>query len=336
MSENTNETVALENMTPTERDSWRMTGVEPTREEEVVKDANQELVKEIKSKPAPEEDEVIASEGEEDAASGTATKTEETGKAKKPTQMSYKDLRTRIAELEAKIASGTTKPVAADNEAKAKDEKKDANPRPKSSDKKADGSPKYQTWEEYEDDLLEWRAEKDRAAFKEHSAKEQLTTEKQKLEQESQQALRSRADEARKKYSDFDAKALDPTLKIPQGSVLATWIMDPSNEHGMDIAYHFGTHREELDKFNAMSPFQQARELTRLEDKLSQATATHEKSDVKVITPQPTKVTKAPPPAKEVGGRGASSGDEETSVVNSGDFRAYKRVVDKKEINARK
>jgi hypothetical protein len=335
--EPTNETVALENMTSQERDSWRMTGVEPVREDVVEeKSAKVAEKEEIKSKPEVEEAEVVAADSPEETESGTVTKTEEQqGKVKKPTQMSYKDLRTRIAELEAKIAKGD-KPVAADNEAvkaEAKDKVSEKS-RPKSSDKKADGSPKYQTWEEYEDDLLEWRAEKDRAAFKEHSAKEQLTTEKQKLEQESQQALRSRADEARKKYSDFDAKALDPTLKIPQGSVLATWIMDPSNEHGMDIAYHFGSHRDELDKFNAMSPFQQARELTRLEDKLSQVT-TPAKSDITVVT-APPKVTKAPPPAKEVGGRGASSGNEEDSLVGGGDFRAYKRVVDKKEIAARK
>jgi hypothetical protein len=105
----------------------------------------------------------------------------------------------------------------------------------------------------------------------------------------------------------------------------------------MEIAYHFGTHRDELDKFNAMTPFQQARELTRLEDKLSQAATPAPEakaSDVKVIAPP--KVTKAPPPAKEVGGRGASSGDDEKSAVDGGDFRAYKRVVDKKEIAARK
>src|ERR1700684_918352 len=338
MTENTNEAVALENMTSQERDSWRLTGVEPTREEQAEAKPEKEKVVEIKSKPEVEEAEVVATSEPEETESGTVTKTEEHEKAKKPTQMSHKDLRSRIAELEAKIKAGETKPAAADNEAAKADAKAKADEkvRPKSTDKKADGSPKYQTWEEYEDALLEWRAEKDRATSKQASEKEQLTTEKQKLEQESQKQLRSRADEARKKYTDFDAKALDPTLKIPQGSVLATWIMDPTNEQGMEIAYHFGTHRDELDKFNAMTPFQQARELTRLEDKLSKSTEAPEAkaSDVKVIAP--TKITKAPPPAKEVGGRGSASGNEEDGLVGSGDFRAYKRVVDKKEIGSRK
>jgi hypothetical protein len=332
MSES-NETIPLEQMTSTERDSWRMTGVEPVREPEPVKQV--ESKGKLESKPAPEEADVIAATEEEDGESGTPTKTEEQMvKAKKPNQMSYKDLRTRIVELEAKIAAGE-KPVAADNTAKAKDDKKDANPRPKSSDTKADGSAKYQTWEEYEDDLLTWREEKLRATVKGESEKAQQEAKKQELEQQLQATVRTRADEARKKYPDFDAKVMDKDLPIGgKDSVLYTWIMDPENTHGMDIAYHYATHREDLDKFNKLSPFAQARELTRLEDKLS-PTDTPAKSDVAVVT-APAKVTKAPPPAKEVGGRGASSGDEETALINGGEFRAYKRVVDKKEMTTRK
>jgi hypothetical protein len=332
--EPTNETVALENMTSQERDSWRMTGVEPVREDVVEeKSAKVAEKEEIKSKPEVEEAEVVAADSPEETESGTVTKTEEHGKAKKPGQMGYKELRTRIADLEKQIAAGV-KPVAADSEAVKTDAKVDEKPRPKSTDKKADGTPKYQTWEEYEDDLLGWREEKLRATVKGESEKAQQEAKKQELEQQLQATVKTRADEARKKYPDFDAKVMDKDLPIGgQNSVLYTWIMDPENVHGMDIAYHYANHREDLDKFNKLSPFAQARELTRLEDKLSQSTT--EKSDVKVVG-APPKVTKAPPPAKEVGGRGASSGNEEDSLVGGGDFRAYKRVVDKKEIAARK
>ena len=329
MSENTNEVVALENMTSQERDSWRLTGADVVREEQAEAKPEKEKVVEIKSKPEVEEVEVIAAPESEEAESGTATKTEEQ-KTRKPGQMSYKELRTRIADLEKQIAEGKTKPAAADNEAAKADAKvdaKDAKPRPKSTDKKADGSPKYQTWEEYEDDLLTWREEKLRATVKEDSTKEQQNAKKQELESQVQQIVKNRADEARKKYTDFDAKVMDKDLPIAKDSVLYNWIMDPENSAGMDIAYHFGSNRDKLAEFNKLSPFAQARELTRLEDKLSQPADA--KSDVKVVTPP--KVTKAPPPAKEVGGRGASSGDEETSTVNSGEFRAYKKVVDAKE-----
>lgn len=329
----TNETVPLEQMTSEQRDSWRMTGEQPVREEKVVKEVAKE--DEIKPEPEVEEADAVAATEPEEAESGTAAKTEEQ-KTRKPGQMGYKDLRNRIAELEAQIAKGA-KPAAADNEAAKADAKaKDDTPRPKSSDKKSDGSPKYQTWEEYEDDLLSWREEKLRASVKDDSTKAQLNAEKEKLQKEVQQTIKSRADEARKKYSDFDAKVMDKDLPIPEGSVLSIWIMDPANENGMELAYYFGSNRDKLAEFNKLSPFQQARELTRLEDKLSQTTkAPDAKSDVKVVA-APTKVTKAPPPAKEVGGRGSSNTDDETASINGGDFRAYKRVVDKKEIAARK
>jgi hypothetical protein len=333
MSENTNETVALENMTSQERDSWRMTGVEPVREDvaEIVEPKSAKVAEkeEIKSEPAPKEDAEVTASGEEDGESGTPTKTEEQ-RAKKPGQMGYKELRNKIAELQAQIDAGK-KPAAADNEAAKADAKSDEKPRPKSTDKKADGSPKYQTWEEYEDDLLGWREEKLRATVKGESEKAQQEAQKAKLQEELNTTVKQRADEARKKYTDFDEKVFAKDLVVPKDSVLYNWIMDAENERGMDIAYHYATNRDDLTKFNALSPFQQARELTRLEDKLSKTTETSDAkaSDVKVVAPP--KVTKAPPPAREVGGRGASSGDEETATVNSGDFRAYSKVVNAKE-----
>ena len=123
MTENTNEVVALENMTSQERDSWRLTGADVVREEQAEAKPEKEKVVEIKSKPGAEEAEVVAATEPEETESGTVTKTEEHEKAKKPTQMSYKDLRSRIAELEAKIKAGETKPAAADNEAAKADAK---------------------------------------------------------------------------------------------------------------------------------------------------------------------------------------------------------------------
>ena len=331
--DNTNETVPLEQMTSKQRDSWRMTGDLPVRDEAKPKeaDAPTSAKDENENKPAPKEvEKVAASEGEE-GESGTPTKTNEEHKAdrtKKPGQMGYKDLRARIAELEAQIAAGK-KPAAADSQAeradaKGKDEK--VCPRPRSADKNADGSAKYTTWEDYEDDLLSWHSEKLRGDVKTDSAKAEQEAKVRQLNKEMNDLVQHKANEARKKYADFDEKALAKDLPIIKDSVLERWILD--SDLGMDIAYHYGTHRDELDKLNAMTPFAAARELTRLEDKLSQPA----KPDTTVVSVAPPKITKAPPPAREVGGRGSVAPDDETATVASGDFRAYKRVVDAKDI----
>jgi hypothetical protein len=89
-----------------------------------------------------------------------------------------------------------------------------------------------------------------------------------KAQPETPQLVRQRADEARRKYADFDQVALNPNLPILKGSVVERWIME--SELGMDVAYYLGQHTDELGKLNAMTPVDATRELTRLEDRLRQ------------------------------------------------------------------
>lgn len=53
--------------------------------------------------------------------------------------------------------------------------------------------------------------------------------------------------------------------------------------------------------------------------------------DQKVGEPE-RRVTKAPPPAREVGGRGSSSGDEEKTAISQGDFRSFRRAANAKAV----
>lgn len=58
--------------------------------------------------------------------------------------------------------------------------------------------------------------------------------------------------------------------------------------------------------------------------------------DQKVGAPESKRVTKAPPPAREVGGRGASSGDPETQAIGQGNFREFRRAANSKAISRAK
>jgi hypothetical protein len=58
--------------------------------------------------------------------------------------------------------------------------------------------------------------------------------------------------------------------------------------------------------------------------------------DQKVAAPESKRVTKAPPPAREVGGRGASSGDPETQAIGQGNFREFRRAANSKAISRAK
>jgi hypothetical protein len=53
---------------------------------------------------------------------------------------------------------------------------------------------------------------------------------------------------------------------------------------------------------------------------------------VSVAAPESKRVTKAPPPAREVGGRGSSSGDDEKTAISQGDFRSFRRAANAKAV----
>jgi hypothetical protein len=54
--------------------------------------------------------------------------------------------------------------------------------------------------------------------------------------------------------------------------------------------------------------------------------------DLKVAAPEAKRITKAPPPAKEVGGRGSSSGNDEDRAIGHGDFRSFRRAANSRDV----
>jgi hypothetical protein len=102
------------------------------------------------------------------------------------------------------------------------------------------------------------------------------------------EAYQEREDEARDKYEDFEAIAYNPTL--PVTDVMAMAIQ--ASEIGPELAYHLGKNPKEARRIAALHPLLQAKELGKLEVKLS--------------APPPPKSSSAPPPPSPVGTRGAS------------------------------
>ena len=119
---------------------------------------------------------------------------------------------------------------------------------------------------------------------------------------------------AKERHSDFDAVAFNPDLPIKAGSVVDAWILD--SEIGMEVLYHLGQNPQELDRINALEPFAQARELTKLELSLSE-----EKKPIVPVGPKV--ISEAPPPASRVEGAKVTTGDESRQAVIEGDVRAY-------------
>ena len=155
-----------------------------------------------------------------------------------------------------------------------------------------------------------------KAAIKEYESK-RATADAEATAKKANEAIQTeylaKVAKAKERHEDFEAVAFAPELPIKAGSVVDAWILD--SENGMEILYHLGKNPADLDRINALKPFAQARELTKLELSLSEKKS--------AVPAGPKKISEAPPPASRVEGEKVSTGDDSRQAVMDGDVRAY-------------
>lgn len=146
---------------------------------------------------------------------------------------------------------------------------------------------------------------------------------------------------AEEKHSDFKEIALSDALakQIPAGSSVDEWVLQ--SEVGAEILYHFGQDNEDLKRILALPRAKQHRELAKLEDSLSGDAGKREsKSAATDEVPQKVKrVTDAPKPPLEVGGKGTASEDPLNAALaaaKKGDIRSYFDLANERDIARRK
>jgi len=108
--------------------------------------------------------------------------------------------------------------------------------------------------DEYADALAERKAE-------------ELLARREQARQQSEiiESFHEREEEARSKYDDFEQVAYNP--KLPITDAMAQTIQ--ASEVGPDMAYYLGSNPKEADRISRLSPLQQAKELGKIEAKLS-------------------------------------------------------------------
>lgn len=114
------------------------------------------------------------------------------------------------------------------------------------------------------------------------------------------EAYHEKEEEVRNKYDDFDQVAYNPNLRITE--VMAETIR--ASEVGPELAYHLGSNPKEAERIARLSPYLQAKEIGRIEAKLSDA-------------PPVKKTSSAPAPIKPVTARATSSGVTDTTDPRS-------------------
>jgi hypothetical protein len=162
----------------------------------------------------------------------------------------------------------------------------------------------FKSTEDYLEALTDWKVDQRVKAEREASAKAQREHSTRQATEEVVNAHRDREDVAREKYDDFDTVVYNPQLSIT--TAMAETIQESDN--GPELAYFLGKNPKEAARIAALSPFLQAKELGRLESKLTAA-------------PPATKTSSAPEPINPVKGK-----TESQPVYDTTDPRSLKAL----------
>ncbi len=168
------------------------------------------------------------------------------------------------------------------------------------------GVPRLENYESYEDfvsAISEYKAEQ---KFAELTRKQQMEVESKEFAKKNE-SFGKQQDEARKKYSDYDAVAL--AANVPISPVVGQLIME--SDKGADIAYYLGKNPDIALNLSKMPAVSAAKEIGRLEVKFAEQKA-----------PPAKKITGAPPPIKPVGGK--ERGSKDPSQMSTAEYREWR------------
>jgi len=131
---------------------------------------------------------------------------------------------------------------------------------------------------------------------------EELLARREQARQQSEiiESFHEREEEARNKYDDFEQVAYNP--KLPITDAMAQTIQ--SSEVGPDMAYYLGSNPKEAERISRLSPLAQAKELGKIEAKLSD-------------NPPVKKTSSAPAPIAPVTARSSGSSSFDTTDPRS-------------------
>lgn len=172
-------------------------------------------------------------------------------------------------------------------------------------------APKQDDYEDYDDYLVakaEYNVEQKLRAENAKKTAEQKEAERNQKQQQNQQNFNTHAEKAREKYDDFDTVALNPTL--PTSDAMYESIVE--SDMGAEVLYYLGQHMDEAYGIAQMSDLSAAREIGRIEAKLS--------------LPQSKTVSDAPEPIESIGSKESVSTDMESLPINDWMAKRNKQV----------
>lgn len=297
---------ALVTWTPEQRQEFRRTGEPPEQPKRQEEAAPSDAGKAPDGEPA-------------DPPAAKPQEHTEKGSRRKPgAEERIGELVSETKRLKAELEALKAKPAEAE---KPRPVPPPTNSKPKPDDKKEDGKPKYESYEDYLEDLTTWKAKELLAESKRDDEKAQQT-----------KAFLAKVDEAKTRYENFD-QVLKPTLDAIEDKEIPQVIRTLIGESDIlpDLIFALGNDAAERAKFITMAKTQPGKALrfVALTESL-----VHEELEAKAkpsVEKPPAKTqTSAPKPPAEVGGRGSTPPDALDSAARANDFRAFKTEADRR------
>jgi hypothetical protein len=316
-----------------EDESYRLTGkFKAEKKEDSVAPGKKENEQEQEEKDPAETTDASPASSSETAADSEPAKpqTEESKRQEQQREPRWKKRERELKEAKAEIArlkAQGTQPQQARSETPqektqpqpAADASKAAlKPRIDDKDEKT-GQPKYKTYAEYEDAKDDWLRKETLREFSESQSKSQRETQQQQVKQTIAREWTNRVETARAKHADFNTVALNPDLPLKEGSVPDVFILD--SPAGTDVLYYLGQNPAELERINKLNPIGQARELTKIELKVSgQQNSSSAKPE-----------SQAPRPPHQVSGKGTVAKDAIEEAVESQNADTYMEEANRRD-----
>lgn len=132
---------------------------------------------------------------------------------------------------------------------------------------------------------------------------------KQVLQSQVIEQYQDREEEARTKYDDFEQVAYNPAIRITDA--MAQTIQ--ASETGPDVAYYLGKNPKESERISKMPPLLQAREIGKIEARLTMQ--------------PPKKTSAAPAPIKPIGGK--QGGTKSPADMSDDEYRRWRQTRSK-------
>lgn len=327
-------TEVLKSLTPAQHKTWRTTGEIPESKSPPATSPKASTETPTPAAPSPAAKEVAAPAPEKAAVETPAEPAPATPEPKaKGAEARIKDLLADNKRLNAELETARKIPAVAPT----KTEKAPVKPSRNDADEK--GQPKFATDDEFLDARDKYVAEMASHQTRQDIARE--TQERQVAEQNRimQQRMVNQIKISTERHPDFaevlkietkDGKTVfnaEAMKAIKTNGMIDSWCAE--SEMGTEILYFLASRIAEVERIQALNPFAAARELTKLEDKLSATPSTPapEKKEEPAKGSPTQKVSGAPAPAASVGGKGTAPTDEELAATESGDFKRFQKVA---------